>query len=137
MRRHAFNAIGLLAAVLGTTVMVDTVFAQGCCCCCCGGGGGPCPNQTICCDSITCLTPAVVCNGQNATVCLDNYTQKFEVGLFPKSISPISNLGTKVDEPLSNCSRPTGCKLDNLGNCSTAPGNNVWQSAAKKTTVPC
>ncbi len=138
MRRRAFLAIGLLAAILGVTTLVDTAFADGCgcCCCCCIN----CPGQSQSSGETACLSPATVCKGQVVANCKQQFeTQFLEVNMFPTACVDTPGSGTKCDKPLSNCSRTTSCIIGADGMCGTDPAANsgLWQSAIRPTTKPC
>ena len=133
MRRRAFLTIGLLASILGLSILADTAFAQGCCC-----GGGGCPMEMASCGTTACLSPARVCDGQGPTACTSGSFLYVEVNNFPSSCVPNPDNNTKCDKPLSNCSRNCVCQVNPDGSCGTVPNSLApWQSAAKPTTNDC
>jgi len=142
MKRHAFLAIGLLASILGLTVLVDTTFADGCCCCCdCCGGGGVCGESPTPATKACASGPQVPqCIGEvNQVGCEQNGgPQRFEVADFPKACTTTPGSNTVCNEPNANCSRPTACVWKNNA-CGTDPtANNAWNNQQPKPTPgPC
>ncbi len=139
IKRNLSLAIGLLASILGLSILVDTAMADGCgccCCCCCNS----CPNTMASTSTMAC-TSAIICLGQDDINCLNHPNNlMYEVmNDFPRSFAdnPDPTANTVCNAPLRNCSRPTGCMIDSDGKCATKPGSNVWASAAKNTTEKC
>lgn len=134
MIRRTLLAIGLLASVLGLTIVVDSVFADDCggsCCC------NSCPHEQASIDTEACKTDVRVCAGQNQSGC-DSTTNTFSFVKedFPKSCVTAQG-DTKCDEPLSNCDRSAQCIWDG-GKCIDDDDfQGVWNSSKKRTTNPC
>ncbi len=138
VKRSLSLAIGLLASILGLSVAVDTALADGCCCCC---SSNDCPNQTFAsCGTKACLTPGpntFVCGAtSDPGTCTSKNVEYVEVLDFPRGSCGTYQYGTVCNQPLSNCSRNTTCKMKN-GVCMPDQGATIWSSQPKVTTVYC
>ncbi len=154
IHRNLAWVIGLLAAILGLSVCVDSAFADGCCCCCGGGGGGcttPCGascGSWASGESKACATgPTIIlCSGSSTETNCTAGNQHYEVNNFPTTCiyatGTTDQRDTICNQPNANCQRSTSCTWDptaNNGNggCSTKSGTADWTPATEPTTVAC
>lgn len=134
MFRRASYSIGLLSALLGLSVMVDTVMADNI------PPDGPCPNGTAPgVETEACLSPAMVCASQSTSAqCLGSGYFEEVKSDFPKAC--VASAGNMCNSELMQCNRPTTCVWgvdDNKCKTSPATNNEPWTSANKRVVKAC
>ena len=140
--------LGLMAAALVLTILVDTALADGCCGCCCGCCLPNCPYQRASSTTTPCASDVVTCDSYNNNPNACNGTQfnfnASNVKPFPKccvsSQLPPGQQGppwaVMCNEPLSDCQQQTSCTFQN-GMCSPNPSSAPWLQKTCPTTVSC
>ena len=127
MSRMTF--VGVAAACIGLTLLVENVFGNHRCGCCC-------PEHKPSTETKACHTDVVLCGGAlDATTCNTPLPWRYEVLDFPKSCIETSDQ-TKCNEPNANCYRRVTCKWED-GVCVIDAGQTDWTSKTKPTVANC
>ena len=142
MMRRLSLTVGLVAAALGLTILVDTALADGCCgcCCCCCNPNCPNPGQPST-DTKACATGVYTCSSynNNPTLCGSLWLKgdTWNVRSFPKCCTtPDPPPNSTCVGLLQNCRQLVTCIFQN-GVCTPNPSNNAWRQATCPTSQPC
>ncbi len=142
MKKHVCFAIGLLMAILGLAIAVDTAFADGCCG---GGGGAACPHyELVSCGTAPCYTPNLIericSNAKTDNACSGDAFDFIEVKSFPSGTCEKTTNNTACNTTIEDCYRSTTCKWDKTVNppaCANDLGDDTWSPANKMHTDDC
>ncbi len=146
IKRNLFPAIGLLMAILGLSIAVDTALADGCGCCCCCCGGGTCPNKTTpSCGTMPCYTPTGgtgfgsqhICDDASGSeiLCTGSNYQFVTVAQFPQNCAN-DQYGSYCDQVLTDCYQATSCTYKD-GKCLGGTASGIWTKASMYVPKSC